>query len=218
MTTRSLLVEGPHDVAVLTALLHRHVLDARQLALEICEPDPAIGKGWGALIKDFKVRAKSPNTRLGLVLDADSDLDNKWKHLRAALDGTGLVLPEGCPGGGFLGTGPLVDQWVGVWLMPDNLQGGALEDLLVTLIPDADSLWTHASTATEQARQLGAQFKASHILKAQLYAWLAWQKKPGLALGNALRHGYFRHDSALATKFVDWCRALFDLSPPTTLG
>ena len=96
--------------------------------------------------------------------------------------------------------------------MPDNRQSGMLEDFLQTLIADEDSLIEFARTATTEAKQThGATFPDAHEAKAQIRAWLAWQEKPGLPFGTAIRERFFRDDSPVATVFVNWFKQLYQI-------
>ncbi len=49
----------------------------------------------------------------------------------------------------------------------------------------------------------------AHSIK-HILAWLAWQEEPGLPYGLAVSKHYFRHDMALAGRFVDWFKRVFD--------
>lgn len=93
--------------------------------------------------------------------------------------------------------------------MPDNAQGGMLEDFLLRLIPRTDVLLAHAqqtvATLPEQ------RFAAAHRAKAEIHTWLAWQEHPGTPLGLALRRRYLDADHALAQRFHDWLVALFEI-------
>jgi hypothetical protein len=98
----------------------------------------------------------------------------------------------------------------GIWMMPDNLTAGALEDFLQRLVPAGDSCWQHADTSTKQARQLGAPLKENDCTKGAIHAWLAWQDPPGRPFGTALSASILKHDSPEALEFVSWFRRLFE--------
>ena len=66
--------------------------------------------------------------------------------------------------------------------------------------------------ATELARSKGAHFSESDTIKAVIHAWLAWQQEPGKPYRLAMRAKYFRHDAAIAARFVDWFKALYGLA------
>ena len=42
-----------------------------------------------------------------------------------------------------------------------------------------------------------------------MHVWLAWQRKPGLPYGTAIKARYFRDDTPVALAFVEWYRRVF---------
>ena len=98
---------------------------------------------------------------------------------------------------------------VGVWLMPDNRQSGALEQFLQGLVDENDLLLPVAESSTKKAKEKGASFPDSKESKAILHTWLAWQKQPGLPYGAAIGARYFRDDSPTAQAFVAWYKRVF---------
>ncbi len=55
----------------------------------------------------------------------------------------------------------------------------------------------------------GAAFPEAKRLKAVLHTWLAWQERPGVPYGLAIKARYFGHDSPAARAFVEWFRRVF---------
>ena len=150
---------------------------------------------------------------IGFVLDADEPLVDRWVSVRQRLVKAGVDnVPERPPPDGFIGMSSRFKSQVGVWLMPDNLQDGSLENFLQTLISENDTIISHAESSTDTAKGLGAKFQEKDRNKAVLHTWLAWQAKPGLPYGTAINAKYFRHDSPIAKKFVDWFVRLYGLS------
>lgn len=113
------------------------------------------------------------------------------------------------PGGLIVESKAWWQKRCGVWVMPDNAQGGMLEDFLLALIPEADVLLAHArqtiSTLPEQ------RFVPAHRTEAEVHTWLAWQAEPGTPPGLALTRRYLDADHALAQRFHDWLVALFEI-------
>ena len=144
---------------------------------------------------------------LGIGVDADAPLADRWRAVRDRLTGVGLEVPiEPAPDGTIIsGTRP--HARIGIWLMPDNRTAGRLEDFLARLIPASDACWSLAQDATRAAQGQGCRV-ADH-LKSSIHTWLAWQDTPGLSFGTALRAELFRHDSAEALAFVRWFGRLF---------
>ena len=102
---------------------------------------------------------------------------------------------------------------VGVWLMPDNRQTGALEPFLRDLINEGDPLLTHAEDSASKAKELGAGYADSDTGKAVLHTWLAWQREPGHPYGVAIKARYFGANSAAAEQFLAWFEQVFGVAP-----
>jgi hypothetical protein len=153
--------------------------------------------------------------RLGLVLDADDKGPARWASLRDSFALEGLDLPPQPERDGTVLEGP-DGRRIGLWLMPDNTVAGALEDFLLTLIPEGD-LRQHAEASTVKARTLGSLPAKDHS-KGVVHAWLAWQREPGLPLGIAIKGKFLGHESPLASRFVGWFQRLFVDGLPDAQG
>ncbi len=66
-----------------------------------------------------------------------------------------------------------------------------------------------AERSTHEAKEQGARFPDTAQLRAALHAWLAWQERPGVPYGTAIRARYFSDDSAAAIAFVEWFKRVF---------
>jgi hypothetical protein len=100
----------------------------------------------------------------------------------------------------------------GAWLMPDNQSGGDLETFLRHLVPGAqEPIWQLACESVAAALLRGARCRESHLPKAQLYTWLAWQDPPGYSPGLALTRKMLQPQSVHAEGFVRWFRNLYRL-------
>ena len=81
--------------------------------------------------------------RLGVVLDADTDLAKQWARVRGCWTSTDA------PGSGCANTdGTIVEttdgKKIGIWVMPDNSAG--VEDFVGKLIAEGDTLWPKRPT------------------------------------------------------------------------
>ena len=208
-----LRVEGKDDVHAIRHLLLRHALDCESISVDIKSPDTdgdVTPGGWSPLLEGMQIEVRSSIGRsVGFVLDADEDAGDRWDAVCHRLQGVGLRLPNQIPHEGFVGEASTVQARVGVWLMPDNRQSGALEEFLQDLVHSNDPLLPLAERSTRDAKEHGARFPDPAQLKAVMHAWLAWQKKPGLPYGTAIRARYFAHDSAAALAFVAWFKRVF---------
>jgi len=201
-----LIVEGPDDQHSLLHLMRRHGVDWDNPGPQL--PHVRDSGGYEKLLVSLEVCVRT-YTRLGIVIDADVDPQGRWGEVNRRLETLGVALPQNPPSDGVVVNGIRPRTRVGVWLMPDNRQSGAIEEFLADLIPQNDCCWPYAEEASSEARRRGAPFPEKDFLKARIHTWLAWQKEPGLPFGTALTARYFRSESEPALRFVSWFRRLF---------
>ena len=164
--------------------------------------------GVDELLREIPVTLNGAYERVGIVLDANSDLAARWEQVRDRALRAGVELPASPDPKGTIGSGRQPGSRVGVWLMPDNVSTGALEHFLGKLVLPGQ-IWSYAAEVTEEARRRGAPCLEKDHAKSSLYTWLAWQENPGLPFGIALKGGLFEADSEEALRFVSWFRRLF---------
>lgn len=208
-TKYRLIVEGTDDQYTVINLTAKHGIDwnDRKSRIEINNAG-----GCEEALKAFPIAIRF-GERIGIILDADLNVANRWqsvcdhlkivaKELEDAIDLPNQPHP----------TGTIIElgkRRVGIWLMPDNEQSGKLEDFLKTLVPTGDGCWDYAGAVTQEAHQKGARFSKLDTIKAHIHTWLAWQKEPGRPFGTAINAAYFSHDTPEALAFVDWFKRLF---------
>ena len=195
---RILLVEGPDDEHVIRHICLRHG--------DIADFEIRQTKGIDKLLAAIEAETKAAGRQsVGLLVDANSSLDDRWRSLADRLRQVGIEPPqtldeEGCviPGRPRLG----------LWLMPDNLNSGELEDFVRTLIPADDPVWPLATKYIDEIPPEHRQFSASKVSRAQIHAWLAARKEPR-QMGSAIGTGELSANGELAVRLVDWLRSLF---------
>lgn len=218
-TKLRLYVEGIDDQWSLLSLLHRHGVDYPPGRKPWDTPPelPLFQQAGSVegLLDSIATNVKASTGRpVGFILDADAPIASRWKAVRDRLARVGVsAAGDVPPPDGFIGesTDYKVPA-VGVWLMPDNVRDGKLEDFLADLIAEGDGLIGHARKATAEARGLGAAFSDPDVIKAEVHSWLSWQEEPGKPYGQAMMARYFRHDAAVAARFVAWFRRLYGLA------
>ena len=194
-----LLVEGQDDKHVLSNLLFAHGL---QLDFEIRDKD-----GVDSLLSALPMELRrSDLKRLGIVVDADSPIGDRWKQVRSVLIKVGYVeVPLAPQPEGTVLTAKGKPA-IGVWMMPDNRQDGMLEDFAAFLVPANDTLMARARAAVDQIPPAERLF--THEMKATIHTWLAWQREPGVRMGAAITRKYLEGDSPAAAPFLDWLKRL----------
>ena len=194
-----LLVEGSDDLHLIKNLLREQgvVLDPREIV--DCG-------GVHTLLEDsLPTHLRASYDALGVVVDADIDVAARWQAIRDRLTVSGYDAPvQPSPDGLVLRSRR---PMVGVWLMPDNVLAGAIEDFARQLIAPGDELWPAATTAVA-ALPVPRRFADAIERKAEIHTYLAWQHEPGTPLGLAITKKYFETDTALAQRFVTWVRRL----------
>jgi len=206
----ALYVEGESDRHTIVHLLARHGINLdKELGPVVIKP----AAGDRGVLHSMRTAARaSTNLPVGFVVDADVPVSQRWQSVCQHLNELDLRLPDNVPETGFVDRSSVSKALVGVWIMPDNVTDeGKLEHLIETLVPAGDVLIDHARDSTDEAAARGAQFAGQDRVKAELHCWLAWQKEPGRPFGTALKAHFFRHDSAVALRFVGWFKHLYGL-------
>ena len=131
-----LLVEGKDDESTVRHLLRWHDIGYGERNPPPPLPIPnAPGDGVKGVLSAIAVSVRSSTGRsAGFVLDADSQPLRRWAAVASRLSQVGVPVPDQIPAGGFVGESPDYGTRVGVWIMPDNLRKGALEEFLADLV------------------------------------------------------------------------------------
>ena len=196
---RILLVEGADDEHVV-----RHLRDREQGM----PPFHISNKGGYPQLRDsigpeIKVAGR---THLGILVDANDDLNARWRSVVDHLQQGGVTPPTNIsPTGTVVGGNPRV----GIWLMPNNVSTGELEDFIQKLIPAGDPVWPLAQAYIDSIPVADRKFTPGKILRAKIHAWLATRAEPR-KMGAAIRAHDLNAMDPLARRFADWLRRLFD--------
>jgi len=206
---QQLLVEGNSDKQVIDALCKQN-----QISGLFSFTFPTKG-GIENLIQNLPRKLEEPNlTTLGIVADADLDVAARWQALTNKLQIFGYQnIPNIPPETGWIYTPSLQEEKpkIGVWLMPDNKLPGMLEDFVKYLIPSDDKLKVKAEAILKEieTEKINA-YSLTHYQKAFIHTWLAWQKTPGMPMGQAITAQVLSNNSEIANNFMTWLTDLFD--------
>ncbi len=198
-----LLVEGKDDEHVFYSLLKHHQVP-KMFKIKNMEGVDKLPD-----IIDAELFA-SGLERLGIVVDANTDLAARWQSLRGILSKLGYDVPTTPAPDGTIIQQP-GQPGVGVWIMPDNGLSGMLEDFVAFLVPPDDPLWDPAGDCVQQIPAQYRCFPVEHQPKAHLHTWLAWQEEPGTPMGLAITKRYLDADAPHARQLMDWIRRFFDI-------
>ena len=202
---RVLLVEGPDDKHVVIHLSERSGLTQNFVIVE--------KEGINSLLDSIEVEVDIPGrTVLGIMLDANDDLDARWQAVTGRLnrirqeDHFDLPdLPAQPEPGGTIIEGRLR---IGIWLMPDNHSTGELEDFVGSMIPSGDPVWPLSEAYIEGIPPADRKFAPGKIQRAKVHAWLATREEPR-RMGLAIKARDLVTDAANTAAFVGWLRTLF---------
>lgn len=200
------VTEGKDDVYVLHHLFNHYAIPKGVVEFREFEGLPKLLDALPVLPKQSELE------RLGVIVDADVNLDSRWQSLRDRLAKAGYQGIPVTPGS----EGTIIQKeglpTLGIWLMPDNQLPGMLEDFIGFLVPAGDPLWARASECLQHIPPGERRFSDVHLAKAQVHTWLAWQEEPGTPLGSAISKRYFDAEAAHAKKLMGWIRKLFNLA------
>ena len=200
-----LLVEGNDDEHVF-----KHICGNRGIP-RLDDVIPHEGD-WD-LLESLSGRLKASNEEgdvVGVVLDADADLDARWQSVRNRFITAGYQnipdVPD--PSGTILySPGDSLLPRAGVWIMPDNQTTGKLEDFLRVLVPQPNALFDHVNSSVDSIPNV--RFSQNDKPKAVIHTWLAWQKEPGKPYGTAITAHFLDPGLPQANVLVSWLERLF---------
>ena len=217
---RILFVEGADDQHTIWALCE-HFKVKENFSVEIPDGNGKINRkllsgekgGINNVLKAARlnlVAGSDAVERLGIVIDADEDLQARWQSVVSILTEAGYQnLPDSPDVNGTVVTQSYLPTF-GVWIMPDNKIRGMLEDFLAFLVPTNDVVWQKAVDCSKEV--LGIQsdaFSENQLSKATIHAYLAWQKDCGKPFGQAITAKYLQGDNPKCEVFIGWLKRLF---------
>ncbi|MDR0547016.1 MAG: hypothetical protein LBG77_05475, partial [Dysgonamonadaceae bacterium] len=128
---KKLLVEGNDDQHVVWALCRQCGI-TESFDVRDCKSVDKAKKNLSVSLKLIGVKT------VGIIIDADIDLESRWNSVRNILIDNKFIVPKELPREGLiLNNG---DKKAGVWIMPNNTTTGMLEDFITFLVPQNDKL------------------------------------------------------------------------------
>lgn len=203
---QTLLVEGKTDQHVVWALCG-HYKVTENFDVKDCD-------GITKLMEVLKMTLTNPShlKTIGIILDADNDLAARLDQIRNIVKPLGYTIPKVLPTKGLICTSPdSINPRLGVWLMPDNVNLGMVEDFALSLVPQNDSLINEAESILQRIEQVGIQkYIPKHRSKAKIHTYLAWQDEPGAPIGQSITKRVLDPNHPIAQTFVqNWLVPLF---------
>ena len=194
--SRVLLVEGVDDKHVTDHLLQRNVSK-----FEILDKG-----GIDPLLNAIEAEVRAPSRQIvGILVDANDSLKNRWMAVASQLHKADIVAPEEPdPAGTIIDSTPRV----GIWLMPNNQESGELEDFVAGMIPANDAVWPLSKKYVNDIPDDARKFRPGKTLRAKVHSWLATREEPR-KMGAAIGAGDLNVTAPEAVRFVKWLQRLF---------
>ena len=150
----------------------------------------------------------SERPAVGIVVDADANLENCWNDVVNSFDRTGIRLPPTPEPTGTIIPENGFSPRIGIWLMPDNESNGELEDFALGMLPANDTVWQSSVSYIDGIPHRERKFEPDKTDKAKLHAWLATRREPG-RMGAAVGAGDLEIEGSLCQNFLSWLTRLF---------
>lgn len=216
MTNQILLVEGNNDKHIIYALCELHQV---KKSFEVKLPKEMEGKanGKGILLELFAAQIKTDKEVIGVVIDADDNVQSSWDQIINRIAGVsqdndlGYMFIESPQPNGTIWESPVSGSpKLGVWIMPNNSLPGMMEDFMRFLISEGDKLGEYADEVLNTLEKRRLNRYGAHRSKAFIHSWLAWQKTPGMPMGQAITANVLDAQSPIAVRFIGWLNQLFN--------
>ena len=210
MKKGQLVVEGLDDKHVVWAFCKKYNLPE---TFEVVDTE-----GYDNLRDGLDERILSGSfEKLGIIVDADSDISSRWQSLSDVLKAFDYIMPDTPNPSGTILNHPdshtFYPLQIGIWLMPNNQMAGMLEDFLKEIIESEDSLLPIVKESLEKVKSEiseSQRFNNSHYSKALIHTFLAWKEPPGKPFGQAINANFFNEETELLAQFLNWLRLLFE--------
>ena len=203
---QKLLVEGKTDQHVVLALCgHYHV--AENFNVDDCD-------GIANLLERLSMMLTNPTNlkTIGIIIDADNDIKARLDQIKSILEPYGYDVPDELQLSGLICPSSDSDYpKLGLWLMPDNVHLGMVEDFALSLASPDDVLLKEAEDELQRIEDYRNNLYSSiHHSKAKIHTYLAWQKEPGCPIGLSITKHVFDPNHPAAQNFVqNWLMPLF---------
>ena len=166
--------------------------------------------GINNLLAQIETLVNFPGRRaVGIIVDANDDLNARWQAVSNELALSGITLPQTPDPAGTIIPAQNDLPRIGLWLWPDNRNPGELEDFIISLIPENDPIWPLSEDYINNilAHQLN-KFPQGKKSRAQVHAWLAVREAPR-RMGQAIESRDLNPTAPPFAAFATWLTRLF---------
>ena len=216
MQKSKLIVEGSSDEFFFKKMCLKHGFD-----VEVAVDTPSIFGGRDTkqgVLNILQVAIKQLESsyleRLGIIIDSDyivngGGLENTLLQIHNKIKDHGYPSPyQRLPNSGIYFEGENDLPKLGVWVMPNNLDEGMLEDWMLSICHPNEQKFLNNVTQIVTTMP-SPRFSKIHEAKAIANTWLAWQKKPDRGLYNLFQEGLIDENHQNYKNWLDWMTEIF---------
>jgi hypothetical protein len=156
---------------------------------------------------------------VAILIDADyTGIENggftsRRKQVTDILANNGYVIPPLTPttiSAGEVFNHPKYSAPIGLFIMPNHKDDGMLEDLLKQLVTQSPhvEILSHAITAVKTLPSTLFN-QILHTSKAEVNAFLSWQRKPPARSSACIEHSIFDASSPAISGLIGWVNSIF---------
>ncbi len=196
-----LLLEGSDDCNIISKFCEDNAIRA-DFGFCNCGDDNQVLHKLNALLKK-----SDPPEVIGVILDADQNIDERYQEIKAKVADF-YKLPKNMPKDGLVHLEKGLPK-LGIWIMPNNQDNGALEEFYLELATDIDTAFINNTIQEAEKKEL-TSFKSQHRKKAIMHTYFAWQDTPGMPLHAAINKIVLDNNAEIAHVFKGWLISLFN--------
>uniref|UniRef100_UPI0034DE2CB2 DUF3226 domain-containing protein n=1 Tax=Candidatus Thiodubiliella endoseptemdiera TaxID=2738886 RepID=UPI0034DE2CB2 len=196
-----LLLEGSDDCNIISKFCEDNAIRA-DFGFCNCGGDNQVLHKLNALLKK-----SDPPEVIGVILDADQNIDERYQEIKAKVADF-YNLPKNMPKDGLVHLEKGLPK-LGIWIMPNNQDNGALEEFYLELATDIDTAFINNTIQEAEKKEL-TSFKSQHRKKAIMHTYFAWQDTPGMPLHAAINKIVLDNNAEIAHVFKGWLISLFN--------
>ena len=186
----TILVEGGDDEQFISGLIKKRNINIKELTIDICGGYPKIIKSIENLSRH---EGYGSMRRLIVIADANSvGVKNRFESIIKSIDKNEFTIPNSI---GVLSNKEHDKRQFGVFLFPDNVNNGAIEDLCMNALINKDNLKA-VDSFIKSLIEKGILEEGDHnISKRKIHIYMAMSKNPTGNIGGAVKQGEINFES-----------------------
>lgn len=144
---------------------------------------------------------------IGVIIDADNNIDARYQEVKNKVSEFYKKIPLNITNKGLVHSENKLPK-LGIWIMPNNQNNGALEEFYLELATEINTDFIDNLIKQAKSENL-TSFKPQHRTKAIMHTYFAWQDKPGAPLHSSINKIALNNNAYIAKTFKSWLTKLF---------